>query len=355
MKKNNGFQQRKKSARLWLIVVLMFAWSFSLPGGCGMITILNAPEQINIGYLRVTHDETIAQSRTVFLKAILQQRHDFRLLSLIRGYANKALLSNSIDFATMGHTNAVIALATGIKVELVWIHEVLGKAEQLVVRQNSGIERIEDLAGRQVATVFASTAHYSLLNALRDAGIEDQVTLLDMQTADIVAAWERGDIDAAYTWQPTLDRLLAEGLSLVSSEEMAERGVVTANVLLARQGFSQKYPILMADFISALAKAGDLYRADPEKAAQIAGDELEIPTTVASEQMSGSLWLTREEALSEAFMGTSADPGHFVQVMHDTAAFLAEQQSIQSIPTYEDFAAFVNPEWIEQSLQSEQN
>ncbi|MDD3930548.1 MAG: ABC transporter substrate-binding protein [Clostridiaceae bacterium] len=355
MKKNNGFQQRKKSARLWLIVVLMLCLVI-FPAGCRDDNDFEWPEQINIGYLRVPNDETIAKAEQYFEDYFADKGIDCSFIVFDSGVdANKALLSNSIDFATMGHTNAVIALATGIKVELVWIHEVLGKAEQLVVRQNSGIERIEDLAGRQVATVFASTAHYSLLNALRDAGIEDQVTLLDMQTADIVAAWERGDIDAAYTWQPTLDRLLAEGLSLVSSEEMAERGVVTANVLLARQGFSQKYPILMADFISALAKAGDLYRADPEKAAQIAGDELEIPTTVASEQMSGSLWLTREEALSEAFMGTSADPGHFVQVMHDTAAFLAEQQSIQSIPTYEDFAAFVNPEWIEQSLQSEQN
>lgn len=339
-------KQMKLGLSLLLLALLLLPVS-----GCAGQSNDEGPETIRIGYLRVPNDESIAKAEALFDDYFAPRgiRCDFIIFD--SGVdANKALLANSIDFATMGDTNAVIALATGLEVELIWIHEVLGAAEQLVARRDAGITSVEDLAGRTVATVFASTAHFSLLHALRDAGIEDDVTLLDMQTADIVAAWQRGDIDAAYTWQPTLDELLREGVSLVTSLEMAERGVVTANVLLARRGFSQAYPQLTAEFIAALADAGDLYRTDAAAAAEIAARELDITADVAAAQMLGSRWLTREEALSADFMGTSDQPGHFVQVILDTAEFLAGQSSIDQIPSYDEIAAFVNPEYIEQSL-----
>ncbi len=340
-----------KQMKPWLSLLLAALLLLPL-SGCAKAQDDEWPDTIRIGYLRVPNDETIAKAEAIFDDYFTPRgiRCDFIIFD--SGVdANKALLANSIDFATMGDTNGVIALATGLDVELIWIHEVLGDAEQLVARRDAGITSIEDLAGRNVATVFASTAHFSLLHALRDAGIEDDVTLLDMQTADIVAAWQRGDIDAAYTWQPTLDELLREGVSLVTSLDMAERGVVTANILLARRGFSETYPQLTADFISALANAGDLYRDDAAEAAGIAAGELEITADVAAAQMLGSRWLTREEALSADFMGTSDQPGHFVQVILDTAVFLADQSSIERIPSYDEVAAFVNPVYIEQSLE----
>ena len=76
------------------------------------------------------------------------------------------------------------------------------------------------LIGKKIATPFASTAHYSLLNALKLNGIsEKDVELLDMQPADIYAAWQRGDIDAAYVWEPTLANLLSDGKILLSSAD----------------------------------------------------------------------------------------------------------------------------------------
>jgi hypothetical protein len=57
-----------------------------------------------------------------------------------------------------------------------------------------------------VGTPFASTAHYSLLAALAQNQLSaSDVRLVDLQPQAILAAWERGDIDAACTWLPTLD------------------------------------------------------------------------------------------------------------------------------------------------------
>jgi len=314
------------------------------------------PEEINFGILRVPNDETIAVAEGFFDKYFTERGIKINTRIFDSGVeANQALASGSIDFATMGNTNAITALARELNVELIWIHEVLGENEALAVKNGSGIEKVVDLVGKRIAVPFASTSHYVLLNVLKEAGIEKDVQLLDMQTAEIVAAWERGDVQAAYTWQPTLAQLLKSGYTLTDSSEMAEKGYITANVEVVRKKFSEKYPELVADFISALSEAGDIYRNNPKKAAEIAGNELGIETEVALHQMRGTTWKTREELLSQDFFGTADQPGSFAKVMKDTSDFLQRQGSIEESPSQADFNKYVNPEYIKISLKNDQN
>jgi taurine transport system substrate-binding protein len=314
------------------------------------------PEEINFGILRVPNDETIAIAQGFFDEYFTERGIEVNTRVFDSGVeANQALASGSIDFATMGNTNAITALARELNVELIWIHEVLGENEALAVKNGSGIEKVKDLTGKRIAVPFASTAHYVLLNVLKEAGIEDEVQLLDMQTAEIVAAWERGDIKAAYSWQPTLAQLLKSGSVLIDSKDMAEKGYITANVEVVRKEFSGKYPALVADFISALSKAADIYRNNPKKAAEIAGKKLGIEPEVALHQMRGTEWVSREELLGPEFFGTTAEPGNFAKIMKDTSDFLKNQGSIDESPSQAAFNEYVNPEYIKMSLENEQN
>lgn len=311
------------------------------------------PKEINFGILRVPNEETIAIAEGLFDNYFTEKGIKVNLIPFDSGVqANKALASGSIDFATMGNTNAIIALAMDIDVEMIWIHEVLGEIEALAVKNGSDINKVEDLAGMKIATPFASTSHYILLNALKEAGIEDEVQLLDMKTPEIVAAWERGDIEAAYTWQPSLGKLLEDGQMLVSSEDMIKKGYITANVEVVRKEFANKYPELVADFITVLTEAADIYRQDPEKAAGIVAEELEITKEDALFQMRGSAWVTREELIGEDYFGTSEAPGAFTTIMKDTSDFLKEQGSIENSPSQEEFDQYVNPLYIEKSLEN---
>lgn len=310
------------------------------------------PKEINIGYLRVPNDEKIAKTEALFDEYFADKGIETNFLVFDSGVeANQAFASGSIDFASMGNTNGIIALSRGLDVELIWLHEILGEIEALAVRKDSGIEKVEDLAGRTIATTFASTSHYSLLKILNDAGIADQVQLLDMKTVDIVAAWERGDIDAAYTWQPSLGRLLEDGNILISSAQAAAMGHKTANVLLARKGFTEQYPELTADFIAALVAGGIIYRENPNQAAEIVADPLGITSEDALAQMQGSIWLTAEEEVSDEYMGTSETAGDFSKVMKETSDFLLGQGSITESPSQDEFDAFINPQYIEMYLE----
>ncbi|WP_461205779.1 taurine ABC transporter substrate-binding protein [Clostridium sp. DL1XJH146] len=311
------------------------------------------PEEINFGILRVPNDETLAIAEGIFDKYFTEKGIKCNFIVFDSGVqANKALASGSIDFATMGNTNSIIALAMDLDVEMVWIHEVLGEIEALAVKNDSGVNKIEDLEGMKIATPFASTSHYVLLNALKEAGIDEKVELLDMKTPEIVAAWERGDIKAAYTWQPSLGELLEDGTMLVSSEDMAEKGYITANVEVVRKEFAEKYPDLVGDYIACLTEAGDIYREDPEKAAEIIAEELEIEQEDALLQMRGSIWCTPEELLEENYFGVSGEPGDFATIMKDTSDFLKEQGSIDNSPSKEEFDSYVNPAYIEKSLET---
>ena len=61
------------------------------------------------------------------------------------------------------------ASRNGIAYQVPWIHDVIGKAEALVVTED--ITSVADLKGKKIATPFASTAHYSLLAALEAEGL----------------------------------------------------------------------------------------------------------------------------------------------------------------------------------------
>ncbi len=351
----------KKLSVILLISILVFSVS-----GCGNDSTQNEqasknesteeqalPEEINFGILRIPNDETIALAEGYFDKYFTEKGIEVNTTVFDSGAeANQALASGSIDFATMGNTNAITALSRELNVEMIWLHEVLGDNEALAVKNDSGIEKVEDLVGERVAVPFASTAHYILLNVLKEAGIEKEVQLLDMQTAEIVAAWERGDIKAAYSWQPTLAQLLKNGYPLVTSEDMAEKGYITANVEVVRKKFSNKYPNLVVDFVSAMSEAADIYRKDPQKAAEIVSQELGIKPEVALHQMRGTSWKTREELLSQDFFGNQENPGNFAKIMKDTSDFLQDQGSIENSPSQEEYNEYVNPEYIKLSLEN---
>lgn len=340
-----------KLKRIVVIAVLVLALALTACGDKKEESSSGAmPKKINVGTIRVANDKTLAQQMDFFKDFFTSKGIEVEFLFFDSGTAaNVAFAAGSIDFAGMGYTNAVVALSKGLDVELIWIHEVLGANEALVVKE--GINSVSDLKGKKIATPFSSTSHLSLVKALEMNGLsQTDVELLDMNTDDIVAAWERGDIDATYTWEPTLSKIKKTGKVLLDSEYMADQGVTTVNVDLVHKNFSSKYPELVSDYISALAKAGKFYADEPEKAFDAVATALSISPDEARVQMEGTKWLTREEELSKDYMGTKAEPGNFHSVFEETAKFLKEQKKLDKLPTKEEIAAFINSSYIELSL-----
>jgi taurine transport system substrate-binding protein len=309
----------------------------------------NIPKVVNIGTQQMPNDERIAITKDFFEKELGVK---VNIIEFQAGDIRNALVSKDIDFALLGSASAAQGIASGIDIETIWIHEVLGDAERLVVKKNSNINSIKDLAGKKIATPFTTTTHYSLLKALELNGVsEKDVTLLDMQMPDVYAAWQRGDIAAAYAWEPTLSNLLKDGKTIISSKDMAEKGVVTSNVEVVRREFAEKYPDIVTKYIKAVNKAVKLYNENQTEAVKTLADSLKITQEEALKQTKGSIWLTAEQQLEPAYFGTSAKKGNLVNSLKDTADFLYKQKSLMNEPKLSTFEKAVNPFFIENALK----
>lgn len=345
---------KKVAANITAAVLMLILLS-----GCKMIKetsdtnevntgLSNVPQVVNIGTQQIPDDERIAIAKGYFEK---EMGVKVNVAEFQAGDIRNALISKDIDFALLGSASATLGIASGIDVEMIWIHEVLGDAERLVVKKDSNINSIKELSGKKIATPFTTTAHYSLLKALELNGIsEKDVTLLDMQMPDIYAAWQRGDIDAAYAWEPTLSNLLEDGKTIISSKDMAEEGVVTSNVEVVRREFADKYPELVIKYIKAVNEAVKLYNENQNEAVKTLADSLKITKEEALKETKGSIWLTAEEQLDPAYFGTKDKKGNLVSSLKDTADFLYKQKSLMNEPELSTFENSVNPSYIESAL-----
>src|ERR1700754_5254833 len=123
---------------------------------------------------------------------------------------NTAFIAKELDFGARGSSPVARRLSAPLNIpyKVAFVLDVAGDNEALVARNGTNINSIADLRGKRIATPFASTAHYSLLAALSQNKLSpSDVRLVDLQPQAILAAWDRGDIDAAYTCLPTLDAL----------------------------------------------------------------------------------------------------------------------------------------------------
>lgn len=336
--------------RRFAVLIMAVALAASLFTGCGAKETGSGaqPAVVNIGTQEMPNDEKIAIAKKYFEE---EMGVKVNIIKFEAGSIRNALISKDIDFALLGSSSATLGIASGIDVEVIWVHEVLGDSEALVAKKGSGIKTIQDLKGKKVATPYTTTTHYSLLKALELNGIsEKDVTILDMQMPEVYAAWQRGDIDAAYAWEPTLSKLTPDGNIILSSKDMAAKGVVTSNVEVVRREFAQKYPDLVAKYIKALNKAVNLYNDNQPEAVKTLAEALNITEADALKQTKGSIWLTAQQQLAPEYFGTSSKKGALVNSLKDTADFLYKQKSLKTMPAPDLFEKAVNPAYIERAL-----
>lgn len=256
---------------------------------------------------------------------------------------NAALASGSIDIGQEGSSPAALAIANGIDIEVIWIGDIIGKAETLAAKNGSGIETLADLKGKKVATPFASTAHFSLLNALKLEDIdENEVSILDMETDKINAAWQTGDIDAAYVWYPVLGELLKDGTSITDSEQLAAKGVVTADTNVVRKEYADANPDVVTKFVELQLKANEIINTDSVKASEEISSVLGISKEDAADQITQFKYLNADEEIDYL-------DKEFAATLKSTADFLVEQKSITSAPELSEFEKRVTSEFVKKA------
>ena len=178
------------------------------------------------------------------------------------------------------------------------------------------------------------------------------VTVLDMKAAAIVAAWARGEIDAAYVWAPAKSKILADGGAVFPTYAALDKaGYVIADLIVVRDGFAKQYPDAVSGFLKAYGKALTVYQQKPSDAAAVVAKQAGVTPEVALADMKEYDFVSLPDQASDAWLGgTPAKPGKLAHVLKGTADFLVEQKSIKKAPDVAAFQKAINTEFLKKAL-----
>ncbi|MFH8757919.1 taurine ABC transporter substrate-binding protein [Streptomyces atroolivaceus] len=307
---------------------------------------------IRIGYQAFPSGDLIVKERGLLEKALPD--HTIKWIKFDSGATiNTAFVAGSVDLAAIGSSPVARGLSEPLNIpyQVTWVLDVAGDNEALVARDGSGIKDVKDLAGRKVATPFSSTSHYSLLAALDKSGVDaSKVDLLDLEPQDIVAAWSRGDIDAAYVWLPTLDELNKTGKTLVSSRELAAAGKPTLDLGVASTAFIKKQPEVITAWRKAQAQALDLIHDDPSAAAEAVGKQLGVSPQDAAAQLKQGIFLKPADQADDKWLGRPGQVGGLAENLRSAAEFLAGQKQIPAAPELSELEKAVYVEGLSDAV-----
>jgi taurine transport system substrate-binding protein len=292
-----------------------------------------APEEITIAYQAIPNGDLVVKHQGLLEKALPDTKIEWKRFDS-GGSVNEAVAGGSIDIGLAGSSPVSRGLSQPLPYVVPWIHDVIGTAEALVVKKD--ITSIEDLKGKKVATPLASTSHYSLLAALEEAGLtQKDVKVIDAEPDDIFAAWSRGDIDAAYVWNPVLAKIVDDGGHVIAdSAQLAEKGKTTYDLAVATKEFASEYPDALAAWAKAQDQAVKLYRDDPDAWGKDVGAELNISPDEALEQAKGLIFLDAGEQVGPDYLG-----GGLATNLFTAATFnkdLGQIPSVQPEQAYKD-------------------
>ncbi|MDI2091573.1 taurine ABC transporter substrate-binding protein [Commensalibacter oyaizuii] len=236
--------QVKRHGLYYLVLFLLLLASF---------VSCDAKAAVRIAWQKQADLAKIAQVNGTYRKALgenvtwIEYKDDFQELY--------DLAANKLDIAPVGIIALTSAVTSGVQVRVIAINFQYGTGSGLVVRNQSHVMNPDDITNKKIAVPFLTSEHYSLLKALDYWKIPlDRVKLINMPIDQIVAAWDKGEIDGAYVEGKTFLDLKKTGYVLVTSKQLADWGSPTYTFWVTMDNIVASRPDLCQNFVDATLK-----------------------------------------------------------------------------------------------------
>jgi taurine transport system substrate-binding protein len=315
--------------------------------------LLAAPAAAQTKEVTFAHQDMVVPFRVAQAAGAIEKATGYKINWKLFGGGGdviKAMASGDIPIGEVGSSPATAAAAQGLDVEVIWILDDINNAEQLAVSTKSGVTDLAGVKGKKIATPFVSTSHYQLTYALDKAGIKPgDLQVINLRPPEILAAWERGDIDGAFVWDPVLAKIKASGgKAILSSADVAKQGAPTFDAIIVNRAWAEKNKDFVVALLKAIDKADADYRANAAKytpdsdavkaiAKVVGATPADVPATLAE-----YAFPTAADQATPAWLGGGKD-GKVAKALANTATFLKAQGRITEVP--DDFSKFVDPEF----------
>jgi taurine transport system substrate-binding protein len=303
------------------------------------------PEVVRLGFFGGPRPWIIGKAQGLFEKDFGTKVQWVQMSSGAAGLS--ALAAGEVDITRLGSTPTVASIARRLPVKLIAISGVIATSERLVAKE--GIKSASDLRGKKVAYPPGSTGHYALMAALKVAGVpSDQVTLLGLKPGDMLAAWQRNDIDAAYVWGPFSHQMEAQGgHHVLATVDLQKDGYFVWNDYVVRTKFAEQYPEIVVQFLKTFEKTVELYKKDKEGMVKLIAKHLEQDEAAVADTMAGLVFPSLKEQASTRYL---AEGGPIAKAMMDQAKFMAEMGDLKTREIPKDFQSGIELKYLKAAI-----
>jgi taurine transport system substrate-binding protein len=266
-----------------------------------------------------------------------------------------AIASGDVQVGYVGSSPFAAATSRGLDVKAFYLASISGTDEALVVRNGSGINSLADLKGKKLAAAPVSTDHYQLLALIKSQGLtEKDVQIFAIPQPEIVAGFNRGDLDGGFVWDPALTELKKNGKVLVTSKDVAEKGAPTFSAWIATGAFAKEHPEFLKSFVQVAEKYATSFQKDKsawgpdsDNAKALAKLLGGTPADQAAALKNLNLVPLKEQS-SNKWLG-GGDKSGIAKILKETAEFLKEQKKITEVQA--SYAAAISVDAINASVK----
>lgn len=259
----------------------------------------------------------------------------------------QAFASGSIDLGILGSVPTAKALSAPLNLDLkvVQANIVNGQSEALVAKT---VSSVSELKGKKIIVPFSSTAHYGLLTALDNAGLDpaSDVTITNVSPDKMPSAWASSDVEAAYVWNPTLADIKKGGHVLVTDAEIAAAGSPTFQDTLATSSWAEAHPGLLRTWLELNNALVQQYLDDPDSFAEVLGPATGMDPEETRRQLSELTFIPGDQQV------------HYLELLADalqnTAEFLVAQNQLPATRGLEAYRNATTPE-LARDIEPDQN
>ncbi len=259
---------------------------------------------------------------------------------------NAAMASGAIQISELGSVPLAAGASQGVDYQLFLIGKAIGASESLVVRNGAGIDKPADLKGKKIAVPVGSTAHFSLMGALKNWGLNDKdVQVVGMAPPEIAAAWSQNAIDAAFIWEPVQGKLRANGKVMTTAGDVGKAGYPTFNGWVVSNKFAAENKASLVAFVKVMNEINEDYTKNKAKwtadstAIQAVAKRVGSNPKDTVADLDGATYPGAQDQVSDTWMGGGA-----AKSMKLTADFLKGAGRITSAS--DSYAKYVNTEFV---------
>ncbi|AKA80900.1 ABC transporter substrate-binding protein [Pseudomonas synxantha] len=176
----------------------------------------------------------------------------------------EALNVGSLDIGLLGDAPVLFLGALGAPIKVIAVSRQNLEGVAILVKKESSIHSLADLAGQRAAIWKGSWSQQLLLTALDKAGVaRDSLEFRYLSALDASHALEGGSVDVIATWEPYVTQQERQGARVLATAE----GLIPAQSFIAANAGAveaKRRPI--SDFLQRLKKARDWARQNPANA-----------------------------------------------------------------------------------------